>query len=138
MEFWKSRQFKILYNSWNQKLKDSQFEDAEIDLKNDRQLKQRATNSYRQATELEREARLEYFLTIGNLANETRFPTALDEYVMLRHSEGASIKEIVAEIRDFSIRRDRKTIRYIIRRWQEIWGIRSWSPHQMNLKSLTK
>lgn len=133
-EFWRTKSFKLLSYSWNQKLEVTGFKDAEIELKGDRALKQRATNSYRQASQLERESRLDYFLFLGHLAQNTKFQCDLEKFVMLRHSEGATIKEIVEEISLRGISRDRKTIRFIIRRWQMKWGIRSWTKRQMNLK----
>jgi len=134
MEFWKAKKFKELNTEWNKKLKESGFEDLEVETKGERLLKQRAANSYRQANELERQTRLDYFLLLGYLAHNTKFDSSFDQLVMLRHSEGKTIKEIVDEISKNGISRDRKTIRYIIRRWQMRWGIRNWKLKQMNLK----
>lgn len=134
-EFWRTKSFKVLSKTWNQKLEESGFLDAEIELKGDRALRQKATNCYRNASELERETRLRYYALLGYLAHNTSFPNDLERIVMLRHSEGVTIKEILEELMLYGIIRDRKTIRYIIRRWQAKWGIRAWSPRQMNLKS---
>ena len=46
------KSFKVLLTTWNQSLKKSGFQDAEVELKGDRALKQRATNSYRQVSVL--------------------------------------------------------------------------------------
>ena len=133
-EFWRTKVFKVLSKEWNDRLKITGFIDAEIELKNDRALKQRATNSYRQATELERESRLEYYCFLGYLTNNTLFPTELEKHIMVRHADGATIKEIVQEISSRGISRDRKTVRRIIRRWQTKWGIINWSLKEMHLK----
>lgn len=133
-QFWRSRKFKVSLQEWNKKLEDIGFEDAEVELKGDRALKQRATNCYKQASELERESRLEYFTFIGHLANNTKFPDEVEEFVMLKHSEGFSIAEIVAELSDINRPRHRHTVGFIIKRWQTKWGVRSWSLRQMNLK----
>lgn len=134
MSFWRTKDFKVLAKAWDNKLEQTGFKDAEIELKTGRALKQRATNSYRQATELERTARLEYYCFLGYLVNNTIFPNALEKYVMTRHSEGASIQEIVNEINNGGISRHRRTIGFIIRRWQSKWGIRVWSLKQMKLE----
>lgn len=134
MDFWRTRKFKTLYKEWNKKLELSGFTDAEIDLKDDRTLKQRATNCYRQASELERESRLEYYSFLGYLAHNTKFPNELEKYIMARHSEGATIKEIVNEVNSMGGPKHRCTVRYIIRRWQVKWGIKSWSLRQLHLK----
>lgn len=133
-QFWRKKSFKQLSKNWDQRLKDSGFIDSELEIKGDRVLKQRATNVYRQASQLERESRFEYYSFLGYLSHNTLFPNDLEKYVMVRHSEGATIKEIVHEISLRGISRDRKTIRYIIRRWQMKWGIRTWSLREMNLK----
>lgn len=133
-EFWRTKNFKFLSKTWSQKLEQSGFVDCEIDLKEGRVLRQRATNVYRQASESERESRLEYYSFLGYLAHNTLFPNDLEKLVMIRHSEGATIKEIVIEINKLGIFRDRKTIRFIIRRWQTKWGVKNWSLREMNLK----
>lgn len=128
------KSLKILLKVWNQKLEDSGFEDAEIELKTERRLKQKASNVYRQAHPLEREIKLEYFLRLGFLAHNANYPNDLEKIIMVNYSEGASIKKIIEEINKNGYSRDRRTIRFIIRRWQTKWKIKIWSPSQMNLK----
>lgn len=133
-EFWRTRQFKALSKVWDYKLEQTGFKDVEIEIKGDRALKQKATNCYRQASQLERESRLEYYCFLGYLVHNTQFENEIDKLVMFKHSEGATIKEIVEVIKATGNRRDRRTIRFIIRRWQAKWGIKSWTLQQMNLK----
>lgn len=148
-EFWRSKNFKSLAEIWDEKLKEAGFLDAEIELKTERTLRQKASNCYRHASEVERDLRQQYFTQVGYFANNTDllngekdlglfayalFPNELEKLVMVRHSEGATIREIVDEITLKGMTRDRKTIRHIIRRWQMKWGIRSWTLRQMNLK----
>lgn len=135
-QFWRTAKFRVLNREWNKKLEEVKFKDAEIDLKGDRSLKQRASNAYRQATLLERESRLDYYLLLGNLTSSTQFDNKLEELVMVRHAEGATIKEIVEEITKRGMPRERRNIRHIIRRWQAKWGIRTWTLKQMNLKAI--
>lgn len=131
MEFWKTKQFQALSKIWELKLKDSGFIDAESRYGN---IKTReAVSTYGKATPLERETRQEYFRILGKLTNETKFKNELERLVMTLHSEGHTIKDIVERLH---IARDRKTIRYIIRRWQMKWGIRTWTLGQMNLKKV--
>ncbi len=130
-EFWRTRQFKNLSITWNKKLERSGFEDAEVELKGDRALKQNATNSYRQADELERETRLSYYSLMGFLAHNTVFPTWVEQTVMIKHSDGATVKEISEVINSRGITRARTTIECIIKRWQNAWGVKSWTQKQM-------
>lgn len=146
-QFWRTKEFKNLEDIWNEKLKDSGFLDHESDKG---KIKKNGTeNNYLASDQLLREVKEEYHSQIGYFANNTDvlngekdlslfvyacFPNELEKLVMVRHSEGATIKEIVEEIHVHGLTRDRKTIRYIIRRWQMKWGIKSWSLRQMNLK----
>jgi hypothetical protein len=132
--FWRTRQFKVISQAWELKLEKSGFVDAEIEVKGDRVLKQRATNCYRQASQLDRESRLEYFTFLGYLAHNTQFKSELEKIVMIRHSEGKTSKEILKELNKNGIIRCRQNIEYIIRRWQNKWGVKSWSLKQMGLK----
>jgi uncharacterized protein (UPF0332 family) len=133
-QFWRSKKFKTLTEIWNKKLEDSGFNDAEIELKGDRALKQRATNSYRQASELERESRLEYYSFLGYLAHNTKFLCEIEKFIMIRHSEGAEDKEIVEELKNMCVSKHRQTVSYIIKRWQVKWGVKNWSLRQRNLR----
>lgn len=133
-QFWRTKGFKSLSKKWNKVLEDNGFEDAEIELKEDRVLKQRSTNSYRQASQLERDSRLEYYCFLGHLANNTVFPNELEKFVMIKHAEGLTIKEILDEISLRGIKKHRRTIGYIIRRWQMKWGLKHWSLLQMKIK----
>jgi len=131
VKFWRTKEFRILSKDWN----DLDIEDIEVEIKGEKQLKQRATNSYRQATPLERETRLEYYCLLSSLALNTIFPNELEKLVMNLHADGLSMREIIDEIKKQGFIRERQTIRYIIRRWQMNWGIKSWTPKQMNLKA---
>lgn len=133
-QFWRTKKFKTLIVTWNKKLEESGFDDAEVELKGDRALKQRATNSYRQASQLERESRLEYYSFLGYLAHNTMFVDETEKFIMIRHSEGAEDKEIVEELQNMGCSKHRQTVSYIIKRWQVKWGIKNWSLRQRNLR----
>lgn len=133
-QFWRNKKFKTLTVIWNKKLEESGFNDAEIELKGDRALKQRATNSYRQASELERESRLEYYSFLGYLAHNTKFKDGTEELIMIRNSEGIESTEIINELKQNGISIHKQTVNYIIKRWHTKWGIKSWSLRQRNLR----
>ncbi len=133
-QFWRTKKFKTLIVVWNKKLEISGFKDAEIEVKGDRALKQRATNAYRQASELERESRLEYYSFLGYLAHNTKFEDLTEQLIMIRHSEGYEDKEIVEELKSMGCSKHRQTVSYIIKRWQMKWGVKNWSLKQRNLR----
>jgi len=136
-QFWRRKSFKVLLTTWNRKLKSSGFDDIEQESKTgeERVLKQRsARKCFSQADDFEREMTLEYYLLLGHLVQNTIFPNDLEQSVMIRHSEGAKVTEIVDEISSKGIRRHKDTVMHIIRRWQTKWGIRKWSLKEMRLK----
>jgi len=135
--FWKTKAFKVVELEWYEKLESTGFKDAETQ-KGERVLKQRATNSYRQANELERRTRLEYYLLLGNHVNNTEFPCELEKVVMNLRAEGYIISEIVKELIRLGTPRTRLTIRRIIRRWEAKWNIRKWSLKQRYLRRHTR
>lgn len=132
--FWKTKKFKALAKHWNKVLTDVGFEDAEIELKEDRALKQRASNSYRQASQVERESRLQYYILLGRLVNTTIFSSEIEKKVMASYADGISIKEITEDLTSQQVAIHRRTVGYIIRRWQAKWGIKNWNLKQLNLK----
>lgn len=135
-QFWRKKSFKALSKEWNKKLADTGFTDAEIELKQERVLRQRSTNSYRQACQLERDSRLEYYMLMGNLAYNTIFPNELERSIMIWHAEGLTIKEIMQEIEKLGSSIYRGTVRFIIRRWQVKWGVKNWNREQLRLKKV--
>jgi hypothetical protein len=134
MAFWRTKKFKELNEHWNGILKNSGFVDSEVETKGGMSLKQRSTNAYRQASSLERDSRLEYYLYVGHKAQNTHFDNALEELILKMHAGGSLIKEIADEIKNRNDSLDRRTIRFIIRRWQMRWGIRRWNHRQVGLK----
>lgn len=134
-----TKAFKDLQTKWYEKLKESGFEDCE---KGD-SLKKRSSNSYRQTHETPREIKLEYYLEIGShlhdmfLLDQFSLFNYCNELIMHLHSEGFTISEIVRKLSSLGISKERKTIRYTIRRHQKEWGIKNWSLKQLRLKRAT-
>src|SRR5690349_18371786 len=108
-EFWKTKTFKELNRYWDEKLKESGFEDIETDLQTHKALKQRATNSFRQQCKLERESKLEYYLRVEASLNEDPsfeqldFFNHVEQLILIKHAEGKEIIEISRELRAIGI-----------------------------------
>lgn len=133
-KFYQSREFRELEKQWDEYLKLSGFEDAERIKNGERVLRQNSSNSYRQAGDDEREAKLQYFQTLCAHFYRTEFPNPVDKLVMAMVSDGRSIKFIVFELSRSGHPTHRQTIRFIIRRYEHLWGIRVWTAKQRNLK----
>lgn len=125
-KFFQTKEFRELYDAWMQKLSDSGFTDVENKAQG---LKQNAANSYRQAEQIVREAKIEYFRTITRRVHDEEFSDQVDLTVMTLRGDGVSINDIA---RESGVHR--QTVRYIIRRYEHSWGLRIWTAKQRNIK----
>ena len=124
LKFWQTPSFKALQKQWECKLKESGFEDAEKTIKEERRLKQRASNSYRGACLLIREAKRRYFELLGVWYHKEKWSDSVEAFVLERRSQGTRIKQISEELRAKGERCHRETIRGIIRKYEIKWGIK--------------
>lgn len=93
-------------------------------------------DSYRDTRDLKINTKTEYFAAIRAMIGDekTVFRNEIDRYILRRHSEGAMIKDICEELLIQNIKKDRKTIRIMIRRYEMKWNIRAYSNKQLNRK----
>lgn len=83
------------------------------------------------------ESQRDYFSVLYEIANDekTTFKNDVHKYILRRFSEGARIKQIVDELVIRETPRERKSIRFIIRRYEMAWGIRFYTSKQLNVKT---
>lgn len=124
IKFWQTQAFKDLEQKWYGKLEEKGFKDEEKTIRGDRVLRQRASNSYRGASQVEREAKLRYYEILQCYAGREIFENSVDKLVMERRSNGIKIKDISEELRNKKEKCHRETIRFIIRRYEIKWGLR--------------
>ena len=125
----RKRDEKELQKKWDRILAETGFEDIEKEIGGERVLKQSADYAFRRKehTEIYREAKLNYHCLISARLHTTQFDDASDRLIMERTAEGRSIQEISAELKNLGWRKhNRDTIRYIRRRYETRWGIKSW------------
>ena len=130
-------EFEKLRAQWYEKLAQSGFKDREDLIDGELKLQEEAPFiRYKCMPPHIKAAKGEYYQVINNRVNddETKFRNETDRYVMMRHSEGAQIKQITDELNILSAERDRKTIRIMIRRYEMAWGLKSYTRKELNLK----
>lgn len=121
-KFWQTEKFKHIERVWEEKLRQSGFEDIE---NNVGRLKQNAANSYRTSIVTVIENKLRYFELLGHHLHEESFMDEVHKLVMQRRSEGVTIKNIGIEIKQIWGKRSyRGTIRKIIQHYEMKWKIR--------------
>jgi hypothetical protein len=130
------KEFKKLQRKWYRCLILEGFRDTEANEKDTEVTKPSLIRLYRDMEPVERIAKEDYFLLLSHAVNneDTLFKNDADRYIMTRYSEGARIIEISEELTNLGMRRERKTIRFIIRRYEMAWHIRSYNHKQLNRK----
>jgi hypothetical protein len=125
-----------LQEHWYQVLKDTGFQDIEKFQGHFMQLIEPASKRFKNITDIERTSREEYFRFMFQMCHkeDTEFRSDEDLYIMFRHSDGAQIKEILEELEELGVKRDRKTIRIIIRRYEMAWKLRFYTRRKLHLK----
>lgn len=139
-----SSAFIALQNIWYDKLQDAGFKDIEErDEENNFYLLPDAHSNpyyrYNVPKEL-KEIKKEYYRCISEIvnSNETFFSREIDKIIMIRHAEGAKIKTIIEELHTHGMHRDRRAIRFIIRRYEMKWHLKYYSPRQLDKRGRSK
>lgn len=136
VKYWQTRSFKKLEKAWNRKLRNEGFEDAEriIDSVHghQRRMTQRASNAYRQASEIERNNKSDYYRLLGLYTHDEEFTDQVDLLVMFWRSQAYKISRICEELELLGHRCHRQTVRFIIRKYEHKWAIKRWTPSQLD------
>ena len=127
-KYYQTKEFLTLEKEWKDKLKESGFKDIE---NGQNQLKQRASNVYRQADEITREAKIHYFELLVAHVELNKFDNEIDKLVMTLKSQGKKIKEICEQLEKKGKKRYRRTVRLIIRRYETKWKIKLWPKEKL-------
>jgi hypothetical protein len=126
-----SRAFLDLQHEWDEILRRDGF----VDIEKEGHLKQSAAAAYRNcgSVPLESECKFAYFMLLEEwLQKEKDFACDSDRLIMHFTASGWTIQEISQELKRLEKpKHNRDTIRYIRRRYEHKWGIRSWKPQQM-------
>lgn len=130
-KFYQTTEFKDLAKLWEEKLEKDGLPDIEKHVGNRQVLKQNSPNVYRQMDSFRREAKEDYFRIIGFCVQDLAFDNEVDKLVMEHKAKGAKITEICEALLKAGMSRYRRTVRLIIRKYEDRWGIRTWRPEQL-------
>jgi hypothetical protein len=141
-KFWQTAKFEAASLEWEARLRDSGFVDVERQIKGERHLTKPASlpNRLNETAEVVRESRLKYFTLLSQKCHdERRFEDESDRLIMERTAEGRTIREISLELYRLGMpKSNRDTIRYVRRRYESRWGIKSWKKEEMVSRKATK
>ena len=133
-------ELKRLQLEWYQKLADDGFRDVEVLKGEELILRQSINYPFRNTNSFTREMKEQYFTVMGQFAldENAHYRNEVDKYILIRHSEGAKIKDIVLELHAKEMPRGRASVRFIIRRYEMIWGIKFYTDKQLNRRPCHK
>lgn len=132
MKFWTTNDFKALQGAWYQRLADEGFTDVEEMVGTEMRLKKTiATVCVGEIVWRDREA---YYNFVSQKAHDTVFTSDVDRLILTLHAEGKKIKHICEELVSIGKQRTRHTVRFKIRIYEMQWGLRHYTPRQLNRK----
>jgi hypothetical protein len=147
MSKWLTKDFLALKKAWYQKLTNEGFQDHEETIGGQEYLRSYSSGVFNRSKKLAVDEKVDYYDLILAAFWASEFDDEVDKFVMRRHSEGAIIKEISTELKILLLNKEltrrrckghRQTTRLIIRKYENRWGIRRWSPDQLKRKTWVK
>ncbi len=138
MTYWKTQHFKAMQNAWYAKLKVEGFEDIEEIVGGELVLRQSATHPYRGLDELRITSKETYYRLLGQKIETSTFNTEVDRLILTCFAIGTKIKDIIRILEREGKGRCRGTIRFTIRKYEMAWGLREYTPQQLNKAPRTK
>ena len=137
-------EFRELQKEWYKKLHDSGFTDIETLSSCGLRIKNEHRGLFRTRSDRDRdmwqetfiEAKTTYYLNLTHKVHdpETKFKSEMDRIVMTMHSDGFTKIEIIKFLAAFGYKRKRKSIIYLIRRYEDEWGLKKYKRSQLNKK----
>ncbi len=129
----KPHEFEELQKHWYKILSDTGFKDIE---KDERNLLQSGSFGHYLDPFIKEQKAQYYRCLLHRIEDEnTAYKNDTDRYIMLRHSEGIKILMIVEELLIMGTPKHRHTVRCIIRRYINSWGIKYFTNEQLNVYS---
>lgn len=130
-KYYQTDSFRREAELWEKVLEQEGLPDIEKRIGEDYVLKQNSSNVYRQMDSTRREAKEIYYQRLATALLFASFDTEIDQIVMVLKAQGHKITEICKSLAAAGVGRYRRTVRLIIRKYEDRWGIRSWSPEQL-------
>lgn len=135
MSYWQTKQFRELQLAWYAKLESEGFDDAEELIGGELRLKQSATHPIRHVRSLfDFSTKEAYFSELGSLVQGHIFHNNVDRIILTMFADGEKISRIVQALEELGSRRCRMTVRMTIRKYEMAWGMRQYTPKQLNKK----
>lgn len=129
MKYYQTKQFRELEGAWEGKLKESGFEDIEKRVGSKKVMKNHNDHASHYHKRLEEKA--EYYRILNECFLREIF---VDHKIMRDFVAGRKRAEIFRELLAMGHSIEYETVRFIVRRYEYRWGIKHYTPKEMNLK----
>jgi hypothetical protein len=141
MRYFETPSFRALQQAWYQRLEEEGFRDAEEIVAGEMVLRQNAEHPLAGKDALEITQRSDYYRALSAQVELEEFDSEIDRIVMTMIADGQRIQRVVETLTFMSERRPpcflsktqraRNTVRFIIRKYEQRWGIREHAPHEL-------
>lgn len=119
-KFWKTEEFKKIQKDWEDKLRESGFNDLEQNGK----LVQNSQNVWRTQVSSIIEGKRRYFELLEYWCHAETFKDDVERFIIEKRSEGLKINEISAKLKTLGKRSGLETIRKTLRYYENKWQIK--------------
>jgi hypothetical protein len=130
----KKQNLQTLLREWDDILAATGFKDAERTVDGERHLVRFSSHIYRKDHFHSPESKMAYYDAILDRINAGALRNEVDQIIMNLHASGCRKNQIVEQLSHKGHNIHRKTVMFIIRRYESSWGLRAWSNRQLNLK----
>lgn len=133
-KFYETKEFKKLSQEWNRKL-ETPYKQINPYLNYQQTRSSILVAYHRRDYFLQLSQHMEHFKAI-HYDKQPKLKAKRDRIILQLRSEGCLIQEILAKLNQVGIQIHRQTVRFIIRKYDTLWGIRFWKPSQMTSNKL--
>ena len=137
MKYYESPSFLALQKAWYKRLKDTGFQDIEELNFGEPTLKQSSENKYRGLRGKDpilKAAIEDYFRLLSEHVAEGEFDNDIERIIMQMFASGMKTCVIVRHLAQIKQPRCRTTVFYVVRKYEHRWGMKFYSPAQLNKK----
>lgn len=134
MKFWETKSFKAIRDEWYQNLEQNGFKDIEKVCGEELVLRQFSQHVFKNVNDLAKVQKESYFASLSHAVHHAEFDSEVDKLVLTLYADGQKIKTICAELERIGESRCRGAVRFMIRRYEHQWGMRKYTPKQLNRK----
>ncbi len=128
------KDWKALQDFWDEVLLASGFKDAEHVINGQLVLKQTSDHPYRNVDGLGKTSKEDYYRLISQKVHDSDFSLPADRLILALYAEGKRVKYIHEELQRFGHDRSMTAIRMRIKVYEMRWGLRNYTPTQLNRK----